>query len=656
MFKQFSLFIILFGSILLQAQIRPVSKGNIPQFSNRLSESDSTYRKEEVDVKLSGKTKYSDYKIFTRDRDTTYVDTTLTINKYYTFNFIRKDNFELLAFHNQGQTYTNLAYNFDEVSLYPNLGARAKHFNYYEINDVTYYEVPTPTTELAWRTGLEQGQFLDALITLNLTKRHNISLAYKGLRSLGKYRNTLSSHGNFRMTYLFRSKNEKYRLLSHITAQDLYNQENGGLTPESIILFEANDSDFKDRGRMITNFADADNMLRGNRYFLEHDFTFWNRKDSTNTSTSNLKIGHTFTYESKHYEFNQSNANTYFGNSFTSKIKDKNHLETLYNEVFVSLKSPIILGRLKFMLANYNYTQKYKNELFINGQTIPQSISGNITSLKAKWHTYYRNIKIKADIGVNIAGNLTGNYIKAVAQYKKDSVFTLKATLANSSKSPNFNFILNQSDYKAYNWYTNFKNEIQRNLKFEFISDKWLTASAQITQLDNYTYFSDSDADGQANPLQYDKTVNYLKIKASKNISYKKFHLDNTLMYQKVASGSDVFKVPQLVTRNSLYYSNYVFKKKPMYLETGISFKYFTKYYANAYNPLLSEFTIQNTVEIGNFPIVNYFINARVRQTRIYFELDHINSLFGKKDYYTAPSYPYRDFVIRFGLVWNFFI
>ncbi|HBK84363.1 MAG TPA: hypothetical protein DDZ41_12365, partial [Flavobacterium sp.] len=24
-------------------------------------------------------------------------------------------------------------------------------------------------------------------------------------------------------------------------------------------------------------------------------------------------------------------------------------------------------------------------------------------------------------------------------------------------------------------------------------------------------------------------------------------------------------------------------------------------------------------------------------------------------NYYTAPNYPYRDFMVRFGLVWNFF-
>jgi hypothetical protein len=32
-----------------------------------------------------------------------------------------------------------------------------------------------------------------------------------------------------------------------------------------------------------------------------------------------------------------------------------------------------------------------------------------------------------------------------------------------------------------------------------------------------------------------------------------------------------------------------------------------------------------------------------------------INSSFSGYNYYVSPGYPYRDFVIRFGLVWNFF-
>ena len=49
-----------------------------------------------------------------------------------------------------------------------------------------------------------------------------------------------------------------------------------------------------------------------------------------------------------------------------------------------------------------------------------------------------------------------------------------------------------------------------------------------------------------------------------------------------------------------------------MFVNIGVTFKYFTKYNANAYNPLLSEFRLQNDEEIG-FPTIDVFFNARVR-------------------------------------------
>jgi len=626
--------------------------------SKRLNGNDSTFIKGETRIDLSGKTTYTDYKIFNKERDTSYVDTTMTIEKYYKFNFLRKDDFELLPFHNQGQTANKLAYNFEELNLYPNFGARAKQYNFYTTDAIFYYEVPTPTTELAWRTGLEQGQFLDALITLNLTKRHNIALAYKGLRSLGKYRYSLASHGNLRLAYSYLSKDKKYRLRTHITAQDLFNEENGGLTDESIQLFEQNIKDFNDRGRLTTNFDNASNMFRGNRYYLEHDYAVMQKKDSLSVVKNSLKIGHIFNYSTFHYEFDQDTPNAILGDAYTTKIKDKVFLETVYNEVSVGFESPIILGRLKVMAGNYHYNYRFKDIKIVQNTVIPQGLKGNVTSVKAKWDTYYKSIKINAQAGVNVLGDLNGNYFKAEGVYKQDSLFTLKASIANTSKSPNFNFMLYQSDYKPYNWYEQgLKNQLVRNLKFSFLSDKFLNATATISQIDNYTFFMDTDADNQIEPTQYNGTVNYLKLKVNKKIRFRKFTLDNTILYQKVANGEDVLHVPQLVTRNSLYYSNYLFKGKPMYLQTGVSFKYFTKYKIDAYNPLLAEFYVQNATKIGDYPIIDLFINAKVRQTRLYFKFDNFGSVFLKeKNYYSAPNYPYRDFVIRFGLVWNFFI
>ena len=90
-------------------------------------------------------------------------------------------------------------------------------------------------------------------------------------------------------------------------------------------------------------------------------------------------------------------------------------------------------------------------------------------------------------------------------------------------------------------------------------------------------------------------------------------------------------------------------------LETGITFKYFTEYKMNAYDPLLSEFYLQEE-QFGGFPMVDFFVNAQVRRTRLYFKLENITSSFTGRNYYSAPLNPYRDFTVRFGLVWNFFI
>jgi len=61
-------------------------------------------------------------------------------------------------------------------------------------------------------------------------------------------------------------------------------------------------------------------------------------------------------------------------------------------------------------------------------------------------------------------------------------------------------------------------------------------------------------------------------------------------------------------------------------------------------------------LKIGNYPIFNFFFNARVRTMRIYLELENVTELL-KSDYnyFSAPHYPGSDFAIRFGFVWNFF-
>jgi hypothetical protein len=603
-------------------------------------------------INLSAKTKYTDYKIFSFLKDTSYVDTTLNINKHYKFNFLRKDNFGLLPFHNIGQTFNRLTYDFDKINTIPGIGFTAKQFSFNTITDINYYEVPTPTSEIMFLTTLEQGRFLDSFFTLNFSRRFNVSIAYTGLRSLGKYRSALVSQGNFRTTFHYETKNNQYKIRGHIVTQDVLNEESGGLTPESIVAFTTNDPNFSDRARLDVNLENTENFLQGSRVYIEQDYQLLSSKDSANQKDfTNLKIGHVLESSKKGYEFRQNSPSNFIGaTNYSGNIRDDVKNTFFKNQFFLEFNSKYVLGTFKAKTSILNYSHGYDKIINQTSNINTRKLRGSAISFGADWKAKVSKFQLDASGEITPgSARLSGTNLRGNLSFKKDSLFYIKAGVLLNSKSPNFNYLLHQSTYDAYNWENDYENIRTQNLGFQFDS-RWLNAAVNLTNIENYTYFDENNK-----PQQYSENVTYLKVKASREFTYKKFALDNTIMYQNVSGGSAVFRVPELITRNTLYYSDYWFKGKPMQVQIGATFNYFTAYKANAYNPLLAEFTLQNSEEIG-FPTVDLFFNAQIRRTRIFFRVDNALSDFGKRNYFSAPNYPYRDFTIRFGLVWNWFI
>lgn len=651
----FSIVFIIFLSTNLFAQVRTGQGVTSPYNSDLTPEEyrDSLQRASErtIKVEIEGKTHFTDYKIISHSFDTTLIDTTLNIKKYYKFNFINKDNFELMAFQNMGQTFNKLGYKFESPSIIPELGMNSKFYNYKKIEDIKYYRVPTPTSELYYRSALEQGQLLNAFFTANTSPNLNLSFSFKGLRSLGKYRRSLVSNSDFRVAASYNSKNKKYNLRSHYAAHNFSFEENGGLTAQSDEFFRSGNSNYSDRGRLDVNFDDAESKLLGKRYYLEHSYKLIEEKDTVKTKLTNLTLGHIYSYETKHYGFDMT-QNDLLGDAFEENVNDETGLKEMNNQLYAELNSPKILGNFRAKGNYYRFSHFYNGVVFLPGQTIDQNLKGTALSGGVDWNATIKSFNFKASASSILAGDLKGNNFIADANYTIDSISSVRASISLISKSPNYNFLHSQSGYVDYNWQNDdFNNEKIRNISFEFISDKWLNASASISQIDNYTYF-----DENSSPTQAPEALNYLKVKVSKEFTFGKFALDNTLMYNNVSKGQAFFRVPEFVTRNSIYYTNFLFKNKPMYLQTGVTFKYFTSYYMNNYNPLLSEFTIQNTEKFGNFPVFDVFANFQVRRTRFYAKLENVTASFTGRNYYSAPYNPYRDLVFRFGLVWDFFI
>ncbi|MGJ8594208.1 MAG: putative porin [Aquaticitalea sp.] len=594
------------------------------------------------------------YKIISHERDTTFLDTTLSIKKEYKYNYLRKDNFELMPFSNIGQSYNTLSFDFQNNKTLPMFGARARHFNYMEIEDVNYYQVPTPLTELMYKTAFEQGQLLDAFFTTNISKQFNFSIAYKGLRSLGKYQHILTSTGNFKFTTNYTTKNNRYQARAHIFMQDVLNQENGGLTDEGVQNFASGEEEFLDRSVFDPNFVDAENILRGKRFHLEHKYNLIQKQDSTHANF--VSIGNVVSLEDKYYQFNQTTSTDFFGESFrTSGLQDRVTLENFYNRFFLNYKNDVV-GDVTFNVDYSNYNYGYNSLVVLNDHTIINRLKGSIVNLGGIYKNKIGKFDVQGELGINISGDFEGNFLTAQASYKLTDDIDVQGTFNTSSRAPDYNWLLYQSDYISYNWDNkeNYDNISSQQLAFDLKSGKLANISFDYSTITNLTYFSKNEL-GDIKPFQSSATINYLRLKANKEIRYGKFALDNTIMYQQVLNGDNIINVPQIITRNTLYFSDHLFKRA-MFLQTGVIFNYFTKYNMNGYDPLLAEFYVQNDTELGGFPRLDFFIDAKIRQTRIFLKAEHFNSSFTGYNYYSAPNYPYRDFTVRFGVVWNFFL
>lgn len=597
--------------------------------------------------------KVEDYLIINKERDTTYLDTTLSLQKDYKFNYLRKDNFGLMPFSNIGQTYNSLTRDFKYEKSMPLFGARAKHFNYMEVEDIHYYRVPTPLSELMYKTAFQQGQLLDAFFTVNTSPQLNFSVAYKGLRSLGKYQHLLTSTGNFRFTTNYTTKDRRYEARAHIVMQDILNQENGGLTDEDVENFKSGDKEFLDRSVFAPYFENAENNLKGKRFYLDHEYHILNPADSLN---NHLSIGQTISFENKFYQFTQAARSDFFGDAFlSSKIDDKVTMETFSNRFFGRYQNKV-LGRLQFNLDYNAYNYGYNSVTVIDDVRMTNRLKGNIVGIGGRYRNRIGGFELDGEFGLNLTGDFNGNFLDLNASHQLAPDFRIMARLNSNSKQPNFNMLLYQSDYLGYNWdhSTGFKNVQTQNLAFKVISESVANAEVEYTTINNYTYFT-KDTNDNVKPTQAGNTVNYMKLKVAKEFRFGKFALDNTILYQNVVNGEEVLNVPQLVSRNTIYFADHLFKKA-LFLQTGITFNYFSDYTMDAYDPLLGEFYVQNQTSHGNFPRLDFFINAKVRQTRIFLKAEHFNSAFTGYDYFAAPNNPYRDFTIRFGLVWNFFL
>jgi len=599
------------------------------------------------------------YKIISSDYKVTVVDTSLTIKKFQNFNYLGRDLFGMQNMSNDGQSYNIIDYSLVKNTVNPNFGFNAKGFNFYQISDINYYKVPTPFSELTYRSAIKQGQNLNALFTTNFNERTNVFIGYRGLRSLGKYINELNSIGNFKFGGSYNTKNERYFLRTNIVVQDMMNQENGGIT--DLDLFIESEDPYNNRERLNVYFRDAKSLFKEVRTFLDHKFKINSSKENE------FWIKHKFVYHYKTNQFEQNQLNTvdsnvqYFGDSYTNTINDKVRFRNFYNKASLAYRSKV-LGEVAFNI-DYSTFDYFYNSIVIknNSETIPASLTYNVATIGGSYYIQKNKFDFYAEARQSIT-TISTTELKAILNYQINEDFNLKADYQFLSKIPEMTAQLFQSSYVNYNWINHFSNEkiqsvglvlqnpyVDLSGNFQLINDK-------IYYANNNTNLNDFGIAAQqlVTPKQYNKAIGYFNLKAHREFNFGKFGLDNTLLFQQVTQDDNILNVPSFITRNTFYYSDHLFKKA-LFLQTGIVFNYHTKYFGNDYNPVVGEFFVQDYRKIGGFPTFDFFVNAKIKTARVYLNLEHFNANFTGHNYFATPTRPFRDMTLRFGIVWDFF-
>ena len=635
----------------------------------------------------------NNYKVFYEDGSTATVDTSLTLQKDYKFNFLRQDYFELLPLSNVAQGFSRLGYDFLNQPLQPIMGARINHYGFFESDDIPYFQVPTPLTELFFRTTFKQGELVDALVTVNTSPKLNFMVSYKGLRSLGNYQNSRANGGQFRGSVNYNDAEERYQLRSHFVAQTRENQVNGGLNEDSIYFFENapyyqevdNNGNpvFDDNGDPVEIFYDGfldrarlGNNMRGQSILSGRRFYLGQKYRLNNAPADSLKqgitIGNRFTYEKRFYEFSQSGNKTFFGDidETIEKVYDRSDLKTITNETFIETKLPII-GHLKtgLMFNRWAYSLG-QNDTASNTLSIGQQV--NQLALFADWENQLGAYTLRGKFHHAFLADVATRHYEVEGQTVFLKNFSADLGVQYRSQPQNFNFYQYQSDYIDLNWdQTDLKNTKRLSIYARLNHNRWFEVDAQWHQINNFTYLrnvtrlSRWGSELLITPTQSQDQLEYLKLRLSNEISLGKFSLNNTVQYQRVVQieadrptgelGEPILlSVPKWITRNTLAFSSQIFKKA-LFLQTGFHFQFFTGFYADAIHSVLGEYVTQNNKLIGEYPRVDFFANAKISQTRVFFKVEHLNNSISGYRYYVAPFFPYRDLSIRFGVVWNFF-
>ncbi|WP_370520837.1 putative porin [Bacteroides sp. 214] len=262
----------------------------------------------------------------------------------------------------------------------------------------------------------------------------------------------------------------------------------------------------------------------------------------------------------------------------------------------------------------------------------------------------------KAGGEVGLAGEAVGQFriegdLDLNFRLGKDTItFIGKGSISNTVAP----FYMRHYHSNHFWWDNDMDKEFRTRINGELSSKRFGTKlSGGFENIKNYTYF-----DQTARPTQAGDNILVVMAKLNQNFKLGILHWDNEVVWQK-SSDEVILPLPDLTIYSNLYISAKL-AKKVLSVELGADVRYFTEYLAPAYTPAVQQYHLQSSnaseqVKIGNYPIVNVYVNLHLKRTRLFAMMYHVNQGMGNSNYFLSPHYPINPSMFKFGLSWNFY-
>lgn len=215
-------------------------------------------------------------------------------------------------------------------------------------------------------------------------------------------------------------------------------------------------------------------------------------------------------------------------------------------------------------------------------------------------------------------------------------------------------------------WWDNSPDKVFRTRVGGTLTYRRTRLSVHFETLQNYIYFAErqtpfTNAAGTALPLysvgveQTGKNLQVVTATLGQDFRFGILNWENELTYQ-LSSDQDILPLPALSAYSNLYLLFRI--AKVLRTELGADVRFFTEYNAPSYSPVIGRFCVQDPsarTKLGNYPVVNAYVNFHLKNTRFYIMASHANYSTGSGRPFLVPHYPLNRMVLRLGLSWNFF-